>query len=98
MEIPRHWRLKAQRYRLEGSVCPLCQRLVFPPRRTCSCCHNQLAGIITGAMAAPGKRMVHSGAIFENGSGSAADKINKLRNVGIRIASHPEEIQTLLER
>ena len=24
MEISRHWRLKAQRYRLEGSFCPVC--------------------------------------------------------------------------
>lgn len=32
MEIPRHWRLKAQRYRLEGSTCPNCGQLIFPPR------------------------------------------------------------------
>ena len=31
MEISRHWRLKAQRYRLQGSVCPTCGRLAYPP-------------------------------------------------------------------
>jgi len=38
MEIPRHWRLKAQRYRLEGSICPICGQLTFPPRPVCPYC------------------------------------------------------------
>ena len=38
MEIPRHWRLKAQRYRLEASVCPGCGGLSFPPRPVCPHC------------------------------------------------------------
>ena len=38
MEIPRHWRLKAQRYRLEASVCPGCGGLSFPPRPVCPRC------------------------------------------------------------
>ena len=48
MEIPRHWRLKAQRYRLEGSVCRNCSQLVFPPRPVCRNHHRttQLPGII----------------------------------------------------
>jgi Rubredoxin-like zinc ribbon domain (DUF35_N) len=41
MEIPRHWRLKAQRYRLEGSICPICGQPVFPPRPICPFCSNQ---------------------------------------------------------
>lgn len=36
MEISRHWRLKAQRYRLEGSGCPACGQLHFPPRPVCT--------------------------------------------------------------
>ncbi len=36
MEIPRHWRLKAQRYRLEGSSCPSCGEPMFPPRPVCA--------------------------------------------------------------
>ena len=43
MEIPRHWRLKAQRYRLEGSICPLCGELTFPPRPVCPHCTAQPA-------------------------------------------------------
>jgi hypothetical protein len=35
MEIPRHWRLKAQRYRLEGSSCLICGKFTFPPRPVC---------------------------------------------------------------
>ena len=41
MEIARHWRLKAQRYRLEGSTCPICGRLSFPPRPVCLDCIYQ---------------------------------------------------------
>ncbi len=43
MEIPRHWRLKAQRYRLEGSICPICDQLTFPPRPVCPHCTAQQA-------------------------------------------------------
>lgn len=35
MEIPRHWRLKPQRYQLIGSICPECQTKHFPPREIC---------------------------------------------------------------
>jgi len=38
MEIPRHWRLKAQRYRLEGSTCPNCGQPILPPRPVCPHC------------------------------------------------------------
>jgi uncharacterized OB-fold protein len=41
MEIPRHWRLKAQRYSLEGSVCQTCGQFSFPPRPICSHCTAQ---------------------------------------------------------
>ena len=41
MEIPRHWRLKAQRYRLEGSICPTCGQVSFPPRPVCPHCTAQ---------------------------------------------------------
>jgi predicted amidophosphoribosyltransferase len=42
MEIPRHWRLKAERYRLVGSACPICGRSTFPPRPVCPQCRTQL--------------------------------------------------------
>jgi ribosomal protein L32 len=40
MEITLHWRLKAQRYRLEGSICPSCGEPMFPPRPVCMKCHG----------------------------------------------------------
>ncbi len=37
-EIPRHWRLKKQRYSLVGKVCPHCDHKIFPPRDVCPNC------------------------------------------------------------
>ena len=45
MEIPRHWRLKAQRYRLEASICAGCGRPSFPPRPVCPYCAARPAAI-----------------------------------------------------
>ncbi len=41
MEIPRHWRLKKQRYALVGEVCPHCENKIFPPRDICPNCGNE---------------------------------------------------------
>jgi uncharacterized protein len=38
MEVPRHWRLKKQRYALIGEVCPHCDAKLFPPRDVCPHC------------------------------------------------------------
>jgi uncharacterized OB-fold protein len=38
MEIPRHWRLKEQRYNLVGTVCSKCGEKSFPPRQVCPQC------------------------------------------------------------
>lgn len=38
MEIPRHWRLKEQRYNLVGEVCGSCEEKIFPPRDICPHC------------------------------------------------------------
>jgi uncharacterized OB-fold protein len=38
MEIPRHWRLRKQRYGLVGEVCPHCDAKIFPPRDVCPEC------------------------------------------------------------
>ena len=41
MEIPRHWRLKKQRYSLIGEVCPHCDAKIFPPRDICPECGEE---------------------------------------------------------
>ncbi|MBE0409072.1 MAG: Zn-ribbon domain-containing OB-fold protein [Anaerolineales bacterium] len=41
MEIPRHWRLKQQRYSLVGEVCPHCESKIFPPRDICNHCGSE---------------------------------------------------------
>jgi uncharacterized OB-fold protein len=41
MEIPRHWRLKQQRYSLVGEVCPHCDNKIFPPRDICPNCGGE---------------------------------------------------------
>ena len=38
MEVPRHWRLKKQRYTLTGEICPTCKTPLFPPRAVCPHC------------------------------------------------------------
>jgi uncharacterized OB-fold protein len=38
MEIPRHWRIRKQRYSLVGEVCPHCDAKIFPPRDVCPEC------------------------------------------------------------
>lgn len=45
MEIPRHWRLKKQRYGLVGEVCPNCDQKIFPPRDVCPNCGAE--GMVT---------------------------------------------------
>ncbi len=42
MEIARHWRLKAQRYRFIGSICPGCEQVTFPPRLVCPHCNSKM--------------------------------------------------------
>ena len=41
MEVPRHWRLRKQRYALVGEVCPHCEAKIFPPRDVCPECGGE---------------------------------------------------------
>jgi uncharacterized OB-fold protein len=41
MDIPRHWRLKKQRYALVGEVCENCNAKLFPPRDICPECGKE---------------------------------------------------------
>jgi len=56
-----------------------------------------VAGFIAGQSAPPGKRMGHAGAIIEGGAGTAEGKVAALKNAGVRMARHPEEIPSLLK-
>ncbi len=56
-----------------------------------------VVSFIAGQTAPPGKRMGHAGAIISGGSGTAAEKIEKLGSVGIPVAKIPSEIVPLLQ-
>ncbi len=47
MEIPRHWRLKKQRYSLVGEICPHCEHKIFPPRDVCPNCGDEARELYT---------------------------------------------------
>ena len=41
MDMPRHWRLKEQRYNLVGTECLACGAKQFPPRPVCPDCNSR---------------------------------------------------------
>ncbi len=41
MDLARNWRLKDQRYRLQGAVCTNCGAKFFPPRQVCTECKSR---------------------------------------------------------
>ena len=70
MEIPRHWRLKKQRYSLVGEVCPHCEYKIFPPRDICPNCGQEAKALYTFS----GKGEVYSyTTIYEAPSGYDAN-------------------------
>jgi succinyl-CoA synthetase alpha subunit len=55
-----------------------------------------VAAFIAGQTAPKGKRMGHAGAIISGGHGTAAEKMEALRAVGVAVADSPSDIAKVL--
>lgn len=55
-----------------------------------------IVSYIAGVTAPPNKRMGHAGAIIEGGEGDARSKIERLKTMGVAVASRPSEIPGMI--
>ena len=57
-----------------------------------------VVGFIAGQTAPPGRRMGHAGAIISGGKGTAAEKMDSMRQCGLRVVTSPAEIGETVAR
>jgi succinyl-CoA synthetase alpha subunit len=57
-----------------------------------------VVAFIVGRSAPPGKRMGHAGAIVMGKAGTAENKIDALKNAGVRVAERPGDVAELLTK